>query len=314
MSHELRTPLNSVIGFSQMMAGASHLPPADRHNLAIINRSGLHLLNLINDILELSKVDAGRNQLQLADLELDPLLHEVLEMMRVKAEQASIALVLHCPQAAPRVQADSAKLRQVLLNLLSNAVKFAERGSVTLSLAWRKHGEQVIALDFSVRDTGIGIAGADLARIFEPFVQVESAARQSGTGLGLTIAREFVRLMGGELAVRSTVGLGAEFSFTVMAAPAAGVPVVQPAVAPLPTTAAPAVLGVAELSAMPAASRSMLMQAVRELDLAKADKVLSELAPVHTALAGQVQSMLDNYQYQQLWQLLEECALAAPAV
>jgi signal transduction histidine kinase len=313
MSHELRTPLNSVIGFSQMMANSTNLPLEDRRNLALINRSGHHLLTLINDILELSKAEAGRDQLHLAALDIEPLLRDVLEMVQTKASQASIALVLDYPQPAPRVLADGVKLRQVLMNLLSNAVKFADGGKVTLSLAWRKHGEEVIELEFSVRDTGIGIAGPDLARIFEPFVQVNASARHSGTGLGLTIAREFVRLMGGELAVRSTLGHGAEFSFAVMAAPARGQADALPAAAPLTTTAAPAMPAVAELSAIPAASRASLMQAVRELDLAKADAVLAEWRPAHTALAARVQSMLDNYQYQQLWQLLEECALAAPA-
>ncbi|MGK5050443.1 ATP-binding protein [Janthinobacterium sp. RB2P8] len=228
MSHELRTPLNSVIGFSQMMADSSSMFEEEKHNLAIINRAGHHLLTLINDILELSKIEAGRMQLQTAPVDLNGLLDEVLEMVRMRSSDQGIALQLERSGVPPLVRLDGAKLRQVLLNLLSNALKFIEQGSVTLSLACQADEDGQMALAFAVRDTGSGIAQADLERIFEPFVQADSAVAQAGTGLGLTISREFVRLMGGELRVDSTLGAGSVFRFDLRA------PVLQrPAIAAL---------------------------------------------------------------------------------
>ena len=226
MSHELRTPLNSVIGFSQMMADSSSMFEEEKHNLAIINRAGHHLLTLINDILELSKIEAGRMQLQTGPVDLNGLLDEVLEMVRMRSGDQGIALRLERANVPPLVRLDGAKLRQVLLNLLSNALKFIEQGSVTLSLHCQAREGGQVALSFAVRDTGSGIAEQDLERIFEPFVQADSAVAQAGTGLGLTISREFVRLMGGELAVESALGEGSVFRFSLHA------PVVQrPAVA-----------------------------------------------------------------------------------
>jgi two-component system, sensor histidine kinase and response regulator len=228
MSHELRTPLNSVIGFSQMMADSSSMFEEEKHNLAIINRAGHHLLTLINDILELSKIEAGRMQLQTGPVDLNGLLDEVLEMVRMRSSDQGIALQIERSGVPTLVRLDGAKLRQVLLNLLSNALKFIEKGSVILSLACQAAEGGQVALAFAVRDTGSGIAEADLERIFEPFVQADSAVAQAGTGLGLTISREFVRLMGGELRVDSTLGAGSVFHFDLRA------PVLQqPAIAAL---------------------------------------------------------------------------------
>jgi two-component system sensor histidine kinase/response regulator len=241
MSHELRTPLNSVIGFSQMMADSSSMFEEEKHNLAIINRAGHHLLTLINDILELSKIEAGRMQLQAGPVDLNGLLDEVLEMVRMRSGDKGIALRLERAGVPPLVRLDGAKLRQVLLNLLSNALKFIERGSVTLALHCQPEADGQVALAFAVRDTGSGIAEADLERIFEPFVQADSAVAQAGTGLGLTISREFVRLMGGELRVESLLGQGSAFSFSLRA----------PAMRP--STAAPLVPG--RVSRLPAVQR-----------------------------------------------------------
>jgi two-component system sensor histidine kinase/response regulator len=215
MSHELRTPLNAVIGFSRMMESAFAPEAAERRNLAIINRAGHHLLTLINDILELSKIEAGSMQLEPELLDLGPLLDEVLEMARARGVPPGVQLRLELRAAPPPVLVDGVKLRQILLNLLSNALKFVERGRVTLMLEWRPGTDGRLALDFAVRDTGIGIASADHARIFEPFTQVATSQRQAGTGLGLAISRQFVRLMGGELTVDSEPGRGAVFAFTI---------------------------------------------------------------------------------------------------
>lgn len=222
MSHELRTPLNAVIGFSQLMERDAALSAAQRRNLEIINSSGNHLLTLINDVLELSKIEAGKTPLELDEASLSELLHQVVDMMRVRAEQAGLALRLEMHNLPPVVLMDSVKLRQVLLNLLSNAVKFTPAGEVIVDVAARTAPQDNIRLDFAVSDTGVGIAPEDQERIFRPFEQAGARTHQAGTGLGLTISRQYVEMMGGELTVESTPGRGATFRFSITVAPGHG--------------------------------------------------------------------------------------------
>ncbi|MFM9438137.1 signal transduction histidine kinase/DNA-binding response OmpR family regulator, partial [Janthinobacterium sp. CG_23.3] len=226
MSHELRTPLNSVIGFSRLMADSTHMLDEEKRNLAIIHRSGNHLLTLINDILELSKIEAGRLTAQTEVAALDGLLQEVMDMLSVRAAQSGIALRLDAAGLPPTARLDATKLRQVLLNLMSNAVKFGLRGAVTLGARAQALGGERWQLSFAVSDQGIGIAPADQQRIFEPFIQADGDGAKEGTGLGLTISREFVRLLGGELVLESAPGRGSVFRFAIpvqaaLAAPAA---------------------------------------------------------------------------------------------
>jgi PAS domain S-box-containing protein len=215
MSHELRTPLNAVIGFSQLLQNDPVLGAPQKEQLAMINRSGHHLLTLINDILELSKIESGRTELQLMPVDLYGLFESVLEMLRLRASQSGIALKLDVAGAPQVILADGAKLRQVLLNLLSNAVKFTERGSVTLSVRGSAADRDTVRLRFAVIDTGPGISQDDRNRIFQPFIQAGSPSSQAGTGLGLTISREFVQLMGGDLQLQSAPGAGSTFGFTL---------------------------------------------------------------------------------------------------
>ena len=224
MSHELRTPLNSVIGFSRLMAGSRTMSADEKRNLAIIHRSGQHLLRLINDILELSKIEAGRAVLQSEAVDLRELAQEVMDMVGARAQQSGLRLALRHSGLPPAVRVDGAKLRQVLLNLMSNAVKFVERGGVTLELHGRLLGQDRHAVSFAVRDSGIGIAAEDVARIFEPFFQVDDNGRQEGTGLGLAISRDFVQMMGGRLEVESVPGSGSVFRFTIEAEASASAP------------------------------------------------------------------------------------------
>ena len=215
MSHELRTPLHSVIGFSRLLADSQSMTEEEKRNLGVINRSGQHLLTLINDLLELSKIEAGRITLQSTVVAVEGLLREVMDMLGARARQAGLHMTLDCHGLPAAVHMDGARLRQVLLNLVSNAVKFAQQGSVMLIARARQLEDGRYALSFSVRDTGMGIAKADQQRIFEPFVQTDSSGTQEGTGLGLTISREFVRMMGGKLEVESELGRGAEFRFSI---------------------------------------------------------------------------------------------------
>ena len=214
MSHELRTPLNAVIGFSKLMEDDPALPPDRQRNLKIINHSGRHLLTLINDVLELSKIESGKMEMRPEEVRLAELLEQVVEMIRLRAEEKGLALRLVADALPPAVELDPGMLRQVLLNLLSNAVKFTEHGEIVVRVVARSTAPERAKLDFSVRDTGIGIAPADHERIFGSFEQV-GPAHQGGTGLGLTISRSYVRMMGGELALDSQPGAGADFRFTI---------------------------------------------------------------------------------------------------
>ena len=212
MSHELRTPLNAILGFSSLLREGA-VSEEQRHDLDIISRSGEHLLTLINEVLDVAKIEAGRGVLEITSCELTGMVRDVMDMMRGRAEAKNLALFLVQSPEFPRyVRIDGPKLRQVLINLLGNAIKYTERGSVTLRLdAARAQITGWLLLTFAVEDTGIGITGEDQACIFEAFVQVGKRTAQRGTGLGLTISRQFVELMGGTIHVESTPGEGSRF-------------------------------------------------------------------------------------------------------
>jgi len=213
MSHELRTPLNAVIGFSRLLVKSPHLDEKERKNLEIINRSGNHLLTLINDVLELSKIEAGHVVLMESATDIGKLAQEVADMLRPRAEQNGLQLHLELSALPASVNTDPLKLRQVLINLLGNAIKFTQQGYVSLSV--RGHGQEGndALVKFEVCDTGIGIAVADQQRIFEPFEQLVTHATSAGTGLGLSITRQYLNMLGGELSLVSAPGEGACFSF-----------------------------------------------------------------------------------------------------
>lgn len=218
MSHELRTPLNSILGFSRLMRAAPGTTTEQGENLDIIVRSGEHLLQLINNVLDISKIEAGRVELEDGNADLHHLLHEIHSELHVQAAQKNLNFRLVLAPALPRhVVVDAGKLRQVLTNLIGNAIKFtpptgevASRADALLS-----QGTDVAQLHFSVHDTGPGIAGEDQQRMFTPFVQLKASDQGQGTGLGLAICRQFVDLMQGRLEVRSQPGQGAEFHFTI---------------------------------------------------------------------------------------------------
>ncbi|MFH1807616.1 MAG: ATP-binding protein [Pseudomonadota bacterium] len=213
MSHELRTPLNAILGFSSLLRQDAAASEEQRHMLDLIHRSGGHLLGLINNVLDMAKIEAGRNALQATAFDLHALLGDVVELLRQRAEAAGLRLSLELAQQVPRVVlADAGKLRQVLINLVGNAVKYTARGRVTLRASSRPaDAAGQVRLLLVVEDTGAGIAAEDQARIFEPFVQLGHHAARRGTGLGLTITRQFVELMGGRIRVDSAPGQGARF-------------------------------------------------------------------------------------------------------
>jgi PAS domain S-box-containing protein len=219
MSHELRTPLNAILGFSEFVSRADNLTSDQRENLSIINRSGEHLLQIINDILEISKIEAGRSVLQEEIFDLPDLLHSVENILSMRAQQQGVEIVFDLAPDMPRsIRADQGKLRQILMNLLSNAIKFAPNGRVTLSS--RVDPANPKYLLFAVEDTGVGIAPEEIDLLFNTFSQTSSGKRaQQGTGLGLAISRAFVQLMGGEITANSQIGQGSRFEFNVLVSP-----------------------------------------------------------------------------------------------
>lgn len=211
MSHELRTPLNAILGFSALMRSDPALSDGQRENLDIINRSGGHLLSLINDVLDMAKIEAGRVVLEVEPFDLGALVRDITDMLGKRAEEKGLQLLLDQSSEFPRfIKSDKEKLRQVIVNLVSNAVKYTNHGGVTLRLGVQP-GDEVLRLIIEVEDSGVGISQADQARIFEPFVQVGKSATQKGTGLGLSIVREYVELMGGNIGVESTPDVGSLF-------------------------------------------------------------------------------------------------------
>jgi two-component system, sensor histidine kinase and response regulator len=217
MSHELRTPLNAILGFTQLMSRDSLLNQENQQNLAIINRAGEHLLNLINDILEMSKIEAGRSTLNLSNFDLIKLLENLKEMLQFRATAKGLVLVFEYANNIPQyIQADASKLRQVLLNLLGNAIKFTKVGKVVLRVSPDLVKLPVSYLNFEVIDTGSGIAPEEIKLLFEAFGQTETGRNsQQGTGLGLAISRKYIQLMGGDISVSSTVNLGSRFAFNI---------------------------------------------------------------------------------------------------
>jgi PAS domain S-box-containing protein len=260
MSHELRTPLNSILGFAQIMEGSSNFTVENHENLSIIRRSGEHLLALINEVLDLSKIEAGRMILDPKDFDLYRLLDDLQDMFQMRAKNQEVQLLFQRENDVSQyVRTDDVKLRQVLINILSNAIKFTEQGSIVLRVSQLEKSrivdllgnptacidttksirefatdrsdvatvvprdeaddltdERVIFLQFEIEDTGVGIASEELGNIFKAFVQTSSGQKtQKGTGLGLTITRQFVRLMGGEIVVESELERGTNFKFEI---------------------------------------------------------------------------------------------------
>ena len=244
MSHELRTPLNAILGFSQLLHECNNLNPDERENLSIILRSGEHLLSLINQVLDLAKIDAGCITLSPTNFDLMRLLKDVENMFLFQVQAKGLQLIFEYDDIPQYVQSDEIKLRQVLINLLSNAIKFTQDGGVTLRVsnhpeALFEHTEvrttsldertevrttsldertevRTTSLEFEISDTGCGIAADELDNLFQAFVQTQSGEQtRQGTGLGLVISQKFIKLMGGDITVSSELGKGTTFKFNI---------------------------------------------------------------------------------------------------
>lgn len=218
MSHEIRTPMNSILGFVELALESPQLDNQTRRHLDIANTSAKFLLQLINDILDVSKIESGKLELDIHAFDLAALLNEISDLMEIKAAEKSLALNLHRPKImSPSYLGDPYRLRQIFINLVGNAIKFTEHGQVELDVELVELKDNTAVLEFSILDTGIGIADDKIEQILKPFTQVDaSISRQfGGTGLGTTISSELVQLMGGELKIQSILGKGSRFYFTI---------------------------------------------------------------------------------------------------
>ncbi|WRH68387.1 MAG: ATP-binding protein [Planktothrix sp. GU0601_MAG3] len=218
MSHELRSPMNAILGFSQLILRSKEIPSEHYENAEIIYNSGNYLLTLINNILDLSKIESGKETVNSREFDLYQLLNDLENMLHLRAINASLNLLFHRHKNVPRyIYTDEVKLRQVMINLLSNSIKFTREGQIILSIF---RGDQetgdIFNLHFCIQDTGVGISPSELPKLFEAFTQAQAGKEsQEGTGLGLAISRKFIQLMGGEIFVKSELGKGTTFDFYI---------------------------------------------------------------------------------------------------
>ncbi|MEC4985265.1 MAG: ATP-binding protein [Oscillatoria sp. PMC 1068.18] len=325
-SHELRSPLNAIIGFARLLERDPHFSLEQRENVNIISRSAEHLLALINNILDLAKIEAGKTVLHLNNFDLYRLLKDLEDMFHLRAETQRLDLHFLNSEDVPRyIYADEIKLRQVLINLIHNAVKFTSQGRVivTVKLSDRQNSK----ITFSIEDTGVGIAPEEQDRLFQAFSQTKSGENlKQGTGLGLAISRNFIQLMGGEIHFRSEVGKGTTFFFEIP------VDIVEakdltkvhdrPGVAFAPDVNE--YLGVSyiyqeffsdrlhssltpvttqDLEILPKKWRSRLHQATLEGDITLIESLIEEIQPQDEAIARTLLDLAARYQFEQLLSL-----------
>jgi CheY-like chemotaxis protein/two-component sensor histidine kinase len=217
MSHEIRTPMNAILGYAQLMLRDPDLGEDAKANLRIIGRSGEHLLNLINDILDMSRIEAGRVELKAATFNLARLLDDLSAMFRLRAEAKALRFELTMGgEPLSYIVADEGRIRQALINLVGNAIKFTARGQVGLHVTLEQKSADLLWLAARIEDTGSGISDEDQKKLFEPFSQAKGALNiQEGTGLGLAISRKYARLMGGDVTVWSRLGEGSVFRLEI---------------------------------------------------------------------------------------------------
>ena len=318
MSHELRTPLHAILGFTQVALQDSTLKPQQQENLLTVKRSGEHLLTLINDVLEVSKIEAGSLAIELKSFDLHLLLQNLAKMFQLRALHKNIQLTFHLPDDLPQyIKTDPVKLNQILINLLENAIKFTTKGGVTLNLKYHSHLEPP-QIGFAVVDTGHGILPSELESIFVPFTQTQQSDRE-GTGLGLAICQQFVRLLGGEISVSSKLGQGSLFKFQIPititdkpddcqpeefsklnSEPSPSATISQPTV-----STAPIILQPEDLAAMPTEWLGKLATAAIAVDGELISQLIAQIPRSSSYLIQGLKQMLKNFEYDEILALAD---------
>ncbi|AFY54593.1 signal transduction histidine kinase [Rivularia sp. PCC 7116] len=313
MSHELRTPLNAIIGFSKLMQQNSAISAQNQEHLKIINRSGKSLLNLINDVLEMAKIEAGQTILNTTPFDLHNLLEILWSNFQPQAESKNLSLQFDLPPDFPQhIIADKNKLHQILSNLLSNAIKFTDNGRVILKVTIpTSPSSSLSSLSFSVKDTGCGIASEDKNKLFQPFVQtINNSQARNGTGLGLAISHEFVQLMGGNLEVESTIGKGSIFYFDIVINLLESSPtvnkVIQKPTFYLSEELQQEALTNLHLQVMPGEWISSLHQAAIEVDADTIFQLIAQISHQHQLLIEALTNLTRNYDFDAIIALSRE--------
>lgn len=320
MSHELKTPLNAIIGFSQLINQNSRLGTEPKKQLASINRNGRHLLALINEVLTMAKIEAGRTPLNEQTTDIRNLMEDLREMFVSMAEAKGLAFSCSLAPDIPRfIKTDSVKLRQVLINLVHNALKYTESGSIEISVLKKNQGAggmESHRVRFTVKDTGCGIASDYLDAVFEAFVQGENMGKTAnGAGLGLSISRKYVQLMGGELTAKSAVGRGSAFSFSIPLVPAEagaetdGVSHDRAASNFLKTVPENVAAPSDRLPAKPIGHvpKNLLIEmetAARRAEMESLQALIAEIKAYDTHLAALFTELVDNFAYDKILYLL----------
>ncbi|MEO1799990.1 MAG: ATP-binding protein, partial [Cyanobacteria bacterium J06629_2] len=310
MSHELRTPLHAILGFTQVALQDADLKPQQRENLLTVKRSGEHLLTLINDVLSMSKIEAGSLSIDIKPFDLHLLLNNLGRMFKLQSQQKNIRLTFNLPPNLPQyIETDPVKLNQILINLIENGIKFTEKGSVTLSLELTTQSQQTI-LAFAVIDTGSGILPSQLKSIFIPFSQTDKHGYE-GTGLGLSICQQFVRLLGGEITVSSKFGQGSSFKFQIpIIVTGQDNSTIAPAISNLKfTPTAERKLFKSDLANMSTEWIEQLHHAAIAVDSDLTLQLINQIPDQETHLAQGLTRMLKNFEYDEIVELTgEKCS------
>lgn len=305
VSHELRTPLNAILGYTQLLRRDVTLAESNTKAINTIHRSGEHLLQMINDILDFTKIEACKTEAEPNDFRLTEFLDNIVEMIYIRADKKGIRFRHEfAPDLPLIVHADERRLRQVLLNLLSNAVKFTEKGIVVFRVKTRFTNTDSRTIFFEVQDTGEGIPPDKLNIIFEPFEQVCSLKNRSeGTGLGLAISRAFVRIMGGELEVISTSGQGSTFRFELNT-PAVGSGTNERA--RIAASHAETDIDVETFLTPCREDMSALQEAARLGDITEIRKLIRQMKERYPQFISKIQHYVKRYQFRQIYQFIEK--------
>jgi PAS domain S-box-containing protein len=313
VSHEIRTPMNAILGCAQLMSRDPELGSNAQANLKTICQSGEHLIGLITDILDMSKIEAGRTELNPTTFNVSQLVESLTSMFRFAAQAKSLQFdVLVEGEYVAYVVADEGKIRQVLINLLGNAIKFTHRGQVKLQVTLPRKAAGQLWLSVQVQDTGPGISDAEQEKLFQPFNQMKRGQNaQEGTGLGLAIGRSYARLMGGDITVTSTLRQGSIFRFEIPVEPgdvSAGIgQIVSPKLIELDREmSAAATVSSEQLARLPLELINQLLNAVREGEKDRLDASIQSVQAYDKDAAAGLKNHAENYEYDDLTLLLME--------
>ena len=313
VSHEIRTPMNAILGCAQLMSRGPELGSNAQANLKTICQSGEHLIGLITDILDMSKIEAGRTDLNPTTFDVSRLVESLTSMFRFAAQAKSLQFdVVVEGEYVAYVVADEGKIRQVLINLLGNAIKFTRRGQVKLLVTLPRKAAGQLWLSVQVQDTGPGISDEEQEKLFQPFNQMKRGQNaQEGTGLGLAIGRSYARLMGGDITVTSTLRQGSIFRFEIPVEPgdvSAGIgQIVSPKLIGLDREmAAAATVSSEQLARLPLELINQLLNAVREGEKDRLDGLIESVHPYDKDAAAGLKNHAENYEYDDLTLLFME--------